>query len=59
MYSVSCPKSIITSQSMYFLEQFRWWKQCGGGLWHIDAKVADAVMALEQAWQMEKQRGEA
>jgi len=41
------------------LDQFRWWKESGGGsLWDIDAKAADALMTLERAWQMEKQRGE-
>jgi len=55
---VHCPKSVITAQSLHFLEQFRSWKEGGGGLWHMDAKDADAVMVLEQAWQMEKQRGE-
>jgi hypothetical protein len=57
-HSVHCPKSVITAQSLHFLEQFRWWKEGGGGLWEMDAKAADAVMVLEQAWQMEKQRGE-
>ena len=59
VYSTNCPKSVITGQSLYYLEQFRYWKECGGGgLWHMDAKAADAVMLLEQAWQLEKQRGE-
>jgi hypothetical protein len=59
VYSTHCPKSVITAQSLSFLDQFRWWKESGGGsLWQIDAKTADALMMLERAWQMEKQRGE-
>lgn len=56
VFSARCPKSIITAQSLYFLEQFRWWKQCGGGVvWEMDAKSADALVTLETAWQLEKQ----
>jgi hypothetical protein len=55
VFSVRCPKSVITAQSLHFLEQFRWWKQCGGGaIWEMDAKSADALMVLEDAWEMEK-----
>ena len=58
VFSAHCPKSVVTAQSMYWLEVFRWWKQCGGGgLWQMDAKAADAVMVLEQAWRMENERG--
>jgi hypothetical protein len=42
------------------LEQFRWWKEGGGGgIWHFDAKAADALIELERAWQMEIRRGQA
>jgi hypothetical protein len=59
VYSAHCPKSVITAQSLHFLDQFQWWKQGGGGgLWQMEAKAADAVIVLERAWQMEKQRGE-
>ena len=59
VFSSRCPKSVITAETLYFLEQFTCWKECGGGgLWHMEAKAADAVMALEEAWQMEKRRGE-
>jgi len=59
VYSIHCPKSVITPQSLYLLDQFRYWKEGGGGgLWHMQAKTADAVMMLERAWQMEIQRGE-
>ena len=59
VYSTQCPKSVITTRSLYLLDQFRWWKEAGGGgVWHMDAKVADGVMLLERAWQMEIERGE-
>jgi hypothetical protein len=59
VFSSSCPKSIITAESLYFLEQFRWWKQFGiGDIRSLPAKTADALIVLEEAWQMEKQRGQ-
>jgi hypothetical protein len=58
--SLHCPKSVITAQSLYFLEQFSIWKEFDGkNLWSMESKVAEALMLLEQAWQMEKQNGEA
>lgn len=42
-----CPKSIITSQSFSFIEQFLYWKRCGGDLWLLDAKAVDAILLLE------------
>jgi hypothetical protein len=43
-----CPKSIITAQSLGFIEQFLYWKRCGGDLWLLDAKTADAVLLLQE-----------
>ena len=57
--SLQCPKSVITAKSLYFLEQFRWWKQLGG--WDpasMDAKTADAIGVLEQALSEENENGE-
>jgi hypothetical protein len=52
--SSCCPKSVITAQSQYFLEQFRYWKELGGGTpWTLEAKSADAIAILDQAYQME------
>jgi hypothetical protein len=48
-----CPKSIITAQSRKFIEQFGYWKGCGGDLWSFDAKTADALLALEEQIAME------
>jgi hypothetical protein len=52
-----CPKSIITAQSLHWLEQFRWWKQLGGDPWEMEAKSADALLMLEQEWRTEIQNG--
>jgi hypothetical protein len=43
-----CPKSIITAQSLSFIEQFLYWKRCGGDLWSLNAKSADAILALQE-----------
>ncbi len=57
--SAHCPKSVITAQSLYFLEQFRFWKQLGGGNSEsMSAKTAEAVVILDEAWRAENQRGE-
>ncbi len=56
---MQCPKSLITPQSLSFLEQFRIWKAFGGGTpWQVEAKAAEAMLVLEQALQMEMERGE-
>lgn len=56
--SYRCPKSIITAQSSYFVEQFSVWKRFGGGIpWSMEAKAAEAILVLEQVWQMENQHG--
>jgi hypothetical protein len=57
--ALHCPKSIITAQSLYYLEQFRVWKQFGGeNLWSMESKLAEALMVLDQVWQRENQSGE-
>lgn len=54
-----CPKSITTAQSLYFLEQFRIWKEFGGGTpWSLEAKTAEAILVLEEAWRKENERGQ-
>lgn len=50
-----CPKSIITVESSVFMEQFLYWKRCGGDLWSFDAKTADAMLLLEDESLKEKQ----
>lgn len=57
-----CPKSIITSESLNFLDEFQVWKQLGS--WdasRLSARSAEALTVLEEAWketcreQIEKQ----
>jgi hypothetical protein len=43
-----CPKSIITAQSLSLIEQFLYWRRCGGDLWSLDAKSADAILMLQE-----------
>lgn len=57
--SARCPKSIITAQSLTFVEQFFIWKDLGGGFpFELDAKAADAILILEREWRAEKQNGQ-
>lgn len=59
VFAVQCPKSVITGESLHFLEQFRFWKETGGGsLMEMEAKDADAVLLLERAWQEERENAE-
>ena len=37
------------------MEQFLYWKRCGGDLWSFDAKTADAMLLLEDESLKEKQ----
>ena len=56
---MQCPKSVITAQSLSFLERFRIWKAFGGGTpWSCEAKAAEAMLVLEEALQMEIEHGE-
>jgi hypothetical protein len=55
--SARCPKSIITAESLLFLEQFRWWKELGGNVSSIEAKNAEALVLLEREWRTEMQNG--
>jgi hypothetical protein len=53
-----CPKSIVTAQSQAFIERFLYWKRCGGDLWSLDAKSADALLALQEEIELEKNNEE-
>jgi hypothetical protein len=53
--STRCPKSVITAESLHYLELFSIWKQSGGGeLWQVDAKTADALLVLAKEYAEEK-----
>ncbi len=57
--TVNCPKSVITPQSAAWLEQFRIWKDFGGGTpWSLEAKTAEAILVLHRALQLEIENGE-
>jgi hypothetical protein len=57
--SMACPKSIITVQSLELLERFSYWKSAGGGsLMNEHAKVADAIVFLNEQWLEEQDNGE-
>lgn len=59
LMTLQCPKSLITPQSLSLLEQFRIWQEFGGGAaWSLEAKVAEAILVLEQALKMEIEHGE-
>lgn len=54
--SYSCPKSKISSDSLYFLEQFHLWKRFGSvDPLGMNARTAEAISVLEDAWQEEQQ----
>jgi hypothetical protein len=56
---MQCPKSLITAQSLSLLEQFRIWKEFGGGTpWSLEARTADAFLILDKALKMEIENGE-
>jgi hypothetical protein len=49
-----CPKSIVTPQSLTFIEQFLYWKRFGGNVWDLEAKSADAIWVLQEESLKEK-----
>jgi len=53
-----CPKSIITAQSLTFIEQFLYWRRCGGDVWSLDAKSADALLRLQEESEKENKNEE-
>ena len=56
---MACPKSIITSPSLKMLEHFRYWKLAGGGsVMNEEARIADAIMYLNELWMEEEQNGQ-
>ncbi|HEX4163881.1 MAG TPA: hypothetical protein VHZ55_00270 [Bryobacteraceae bacterium] len=55
LIATQCPKSVITAQSLRFLELFQVWKGSGGGCdLSMDAKSAEAILILEQEWMAEQ-----
>lgn len=56
-FASECPKSFITEQSRYYLEQFYAWKRLGFVSADISAKTADALAMLNQLWFEETESG--
>ena len=49
--SEECPKSLVTPQSLEWIERFLAWRYSGGGeLNGLPAKDADAFLVLENVW---------
>lgn len=54
-----CPKSLITPESHFLLETFVAWSHSGKqGLWEMNAKIAEAMIVLEEALREEANHGE-
>lgn len=51
-----CPKSMITAESLYLVEQFYIWKRfgCDDPL-SMNARTAEAIAVLDDAWHDEQQ----
>lgn len=59
VFSKQCPKSVITAESLRYLDLFAAWAQVGGtNIESLEAKTADALLALQRTWQEENQDGE-
>jgi hypothetical protein len=57
IWTKQCPKSLISPQSLIYLETHRTWKSLGKGLnLALDAKTSDAIEILEKAWAEEYER---
>ena len=49
-----CPKSIITAESLYLLDEFNIWKRCPNTPLHkMPARVVDAILVLESEFRAE------
>lgn len=59
MHTNCCPKSLISGASRYYLDVFSVWKRLGGGdVWSLEAKLAEAILLLEEEWQKERDNAE-
>lgn len=59
VFSRQCPKSVITAESLGYLDLFAVWAQVGGtNIESSEAKTADALLTLRRACQEENQDGE-
>ena len=49
-----CPRSLITAESSSWLEMFALWKRMGGDVWRLAAKDAEAMTALDEEWEKDR-----
>jgi len=55
--TTECPKSLISADSLVFLEEFNIWKRFGcGDARRMNARVADAIALLEDELRLELKR---
>ena len=55
--TTECPKSLISAESLVFLEEFNIWKRFGcGDARRMNARVADAIALLEDELRLELKR---
>jgi hypothetical protein len=53
-----CPTSLVTPESIEFLELFFAWRRAGGGRWaDLRARDLDAFLAIEEEWHAEVANG--
>lgn len=55
MGAEECPKSLVTAQSVEWVERFWLWKFSGGALSDMKARDGDAFLILEKEWRTEIQ----
>ena len=56
--STQCPKSVISAESLRYLDLYRSWRSLGKGLdLQYDAKIADALELLENESMKEEEHG--
>jgi hypothetical protein len=55
--TTQCPKSLITAESLHFLDVYQIWKKLGGGCtMSLEARTVEAIELLEQEWIAENER---
>jgi hypothetical protein len=58
LISRECPKSVISAQSLAFLEMFQIWRSLGKGCdTAMNAREAEAIELLEREYMAEDQHG--
>jgi len=51
---MQCPKSLITAESLSFIDEFQIWKRFGcADVGSMNARTVEALSILESEWQKE------